>query len=505
MVPGLRIAYVRVLVAAGVCFTPASALAADPDATIDAADVAVEAAKARRDALAEARSLLERAVVLQALGFRQMAIEDLERAGKLVADRGEARQLAAAIGGALGQAYLRVGLADKARHKLDQALAAAREERLLAVVAAALNDLGHLHEAAGRAAEALAAHRESARVAREARLPLVFAAATTSAARLWPAEERAAAAALLEEAETQIAHAPDSREADFARIRIAQAWQALPAGGEDPRPLQRAHALLEAALRAAEARGDALAVSYALGHLGELYAGAGRDSEALALSRRAVFAAQQARADESLYRWSWQSARLLAKTGERDAALAAYRRALAGLQAVRKDLILDLRAGGKSWRNAVGPLFQEFADLLLRRGAHEALPQARLVEARNVIEQLKAVELEDYFQDECVAEQLARQKDIDRIEPRTAVLYPVVLPDRLEMLVGLADGIHQVTLPLTGAALTGEAHGFRRMLEKRTTNQFMPFARRLYAALFAPLEPLLAKSAVDTVVGESGT
>ena len=60
--------------------------------------------------------------------------------------------------------------------------------------------------------------------------------------------------------------------------------------------------------------------------------------------RRAVFAAQQARADESLYRWSWQAARLLEKSGEREAAIAAYRRSLASLQVVRQDLMLELRA-----------------------------------------------------------------------------------------------------------------------------------------------------------------
>jgi len=481
MKPALRRACARCLLAAAACIVPAQAQAQAP---------------APEDPLVEARALLERAGAVQGLGFRQMAIEDLERAAQLVAGstagRTDARALAAAIDGALGQAYLRAGMTDKARQKLEAALVAARAERALAVEAAVLNDLGHLHEAAGKRAEALAAHRDSARAAREARLPLVFAAAATSAGPLWPAADRAAADALLQEAEKLLAGAPDSREADFARIRISQVLQ--------PTSLERAHALLREALRRSEARGDALAASYALGYLADLYAGAGRDAEALALSRRAAYYAQQASADESLYRWSWQSARLLAKAGERDAALAAYRRALTSLQAVRQDLIHDLRAGAKSWRGTVGPLYLEYADQLLRRNAGEILPQARLVEARNTIEQLKAVELEDYFQDECVAGQLARTKDIDRLEARTAVVYPVVLADRVEMLVGLADGIHQVTLAVNGAALTEQTQGFRRMLEKRTTNQYLPFSRRLYTSLFAPLEPLLAKNAIDTVV-----
>lgn len=417
---------------------------------------------------------LARAAEYQALGFRQKAIAELE-AG-LERSPGDA-----GLRGALGQAYLRAGQSAKAEPLLDWALAQARGRRP-AIAAAALNDLGQIRLLQGRRDEARSSFLESAALAREAGDTLILAAAAGNAG-----DE-----ALMEEADRALAAAADGTTIDFARIREGLAWNS--------RSLEKSFAMLDRALRSAQARSDRLVESYAAGHLGELYARQDRPAEALALTRRAVFAAQEARADESLYRWSWQAARLLEKAGEREGAIAAYRRSLASLQAVRQDLILELRASKRSWRETVGPLFLEFAEVLLRRQGAEAAPQPRLVEARNVIEQLKAVELEDYFQDECVAGQLARQKDIDRIEPHTAVLYPIVLPDRLEMLVGMADGIRQVTLPVPADKLTAEVHGFRRLLEKRTTHQYMPFARRLYAALFAPVEPLLAQSAVDTVV-----
>jgi len=485
MIPALARWFARLLSAWALGACCAAALAQSPPA---------------RDPVAQAEAFARQAAEFQALGFRREAIQELERAAGLIAGRGDAGRTAAAILGALGQAYLRVGLADKALPRLQEALALARAERQPALVAAALNDLGQIHASSGRSAEALASYLESTRAAREARAPLVFAAGAANAAVALSASDPAAAAALLEEAEAQLGTATDSREADFARIRGAQAWRGLRLEPSDARLLERPYALLGKALRSAEGRDDALALSYASGHLGELYAAAGREAEALDLTRRAVFAAQGARADESLYRWSWQSARLLARLGERDAALAAYRRALASLQAVRQDMILELRAARRSWRDTVGPLFLELAELLLRRSGSETVPQERLLEARNVVEQLKAVELEDYFQDECVATQLARQKDIDRIAPRTAVLYPIVLPERLEMLVGLADGIHQITLPIAAAELAENARRFRQRLEKRTTSEFMPYARSLYAALFAPLEPLLAAHEVDTIV-----
>jgi CHAT domain-containing protein len=430
----------------------------------------------------EARALAARAAGHQALGFRQRAVQDLEAALALVEKSPGAEALLASVRGALGQAYLRAGNRDKAGEQLEAALKLARERGFMATAAAALNDLGRLHAAAGRPEQALAAWRDSANLARQANAPLTFASAAVNTS----------APELLDEADRLLAVLPDSRESEFARIRLAVAIR--------PSRPQRAAELLRAAFESSSRRGDALVLSWAAGHLGELYALAARDAEALALTRQAVFAAQAARAEESLYRWSWQAGRLLAKAGDRAGAESAYRRALVNLQAVRQDLILELRASGQSWRDTVGPLFLELAELLLRRAPGETVPQPRLVEARNLVEQLKAVELEDYFQDECVAGQLARTKDVDAIEPRTAVLYPIILPERTEMLIGLAGGIRQVTLPTGQAALTELALEFRRRLEKRTTNEFLPFARRLYAALIQPLEPLLAEASVDTIV-----
>ncbi len=434
----------------------------------------------------EARALAARAAEHQALGFRQRAVADLEAALALIEKDTGSAELLASVRGALGQAYLRAGRKEDASQQLEAALGLARERGFTAIAAAALNDLGRLHTAAGQPEQAQAAFRDSAGLARQANAPLTFAAAAVNAA----------APGLLEEADRLLAALPDGvsspREAAFARIRLALALRAQ-------RP-ERAAALLRQVFESSAQRGDALVLSWAAGHLGEIYAGTGRDAEALALTRQAVFAAQAARAEESLYRWSWQAGRLLARAGDRGGAESAYRRALVNLQAVRQDLILELRATGQSWRDTVGPLFLELAELLLRRAPGETLPQPRLAEARNLVEQLKAVELEDYFQDECVAGQLAKTKGVDAIEERTAVLYPVVLPERTEMLIGLAGGIRQVTLPIGQAALTELALDFRRRLEKRTTNEFMPFARRLYAALLQPLEPLLAEIGADTVV-----
>src|SRR5204863_506599 len=78
---------------------------------------------------------------------------------------------------------------------------------------------------------------------------------------------------------------------------------------------------------------------------------------------------------------------------------------------------------------------------------------ALMREARDTIEQLKETELKDYFRDSCVATFPGRQQSIDRVAPGAAVLYPISLPDRVELLVSIGQEQRQFTIPVTETAL----------------------------------------------------
>jgi CHAT domain-containing protein len=112
------------------------------------------------------------------------------------------------------------------------------------------------------------------------------------------------------------------------------------------------------------------------------------------------------------------------------------------------------------------PLYMEFSDLLLRRAAVDPGHAPPLIrEARDTLEALKASELQDYFRDSCVASFEARRQSITAIAPGSAVLYPIALPDRLELLVSFGDEQRQVTVPVTATVLQREVQNFRELLE----------------------------------------
>jgi CHAT domain-containing protein len=151
----------------------------------------------------------------------------------------------------------------------------------------------------------------------------------------------------------------------------------------------------------------------------------------------------------------------------------------------------------------VGPVFFELVDLLLATApdpADAAGYQARLNEAREMLEKLKAAELRDYFRDECVDAIQAKVESLDEVARSAIVIYPVVLPARLELLLTFPSGMRRATVPVRAEALTAEVRELRALLEKRTTQQFLPHAQQVYDWLVRPFAAELAGLETDTLV-----
>jgi CHAT domain-containing protein len=101
-----------------------------------------------------------------------------------------------------------------------------------------------------------------------------------------------------------------------------------------------------------------------------------------------------------------------------------------------------------------------------------------------------------------VAEIEAREIDIDAVsrETRAAVVYPILLPDRTELLVSLPSGIERHIVPIGAAAMEREVAAFQRALVDRTSFAYREPAQRLHEWLVAPYAPRLAEEQIATLV-----
>ncbi len=453
----------------------------------------------------QSQALAQAAQASESLGQINQALQQLELSLTLAQQTGDRTKIAGLME-SLGRTYLAARKPDAAEQYLTQALSMAQAAADRRLIAAIHNDLGIVHIAKQQDTDALASFTTSAREAQAAGdRPLTVRAYINAARMALKLNQPDNARNWLDLAFDSLKDFEPSHDKAMGLIQVGLGYQQLRASMPTmnaPLLLRAAGVLLEATT-VAEQIGDARTRSYADGYLGHLYETEYRYDEALHLTRRAVFSAQSANAPESLFRWEWQLGRVLATTGKLDEAIVSYGHADTTLRPIRLEVAAVGGADSLVGEDSVRALYFELADLLLQRASLAAEPQAAeqyLLAARDAIETYKATELRDYFQDDCVDTLQARITKLDTLTAGTAVVYPIVFADRLELLVSLPSGLKRLSIPVSSAMLTQEVRAFRKTVEKRTTREYLPHAQQLYAWLIRPLEPDLASFRISTLV-----
>ena len=452
-------------------------------------------------------ALIRLSEAYQSLGRYRTAAIRLDQAKALAAGRDDPL-LSIQILWRSGSLYQAGGQHAEAERSLQEALKRAKTLPQAALTAAILNDLGNLAASQGKFADALAAYNESFQTAQAAQVKLLAATSLVNAARVsLPLKQYRESKQRLDEAAGLLRGLEPSHEQISAFITVGLTYAKLRAFlVELNRDLTLAsfQALHEAA-RAADQLDDRRASSFAWGYLGKLYEDERRYAEALDVTQQAILMGQQAAAPEALYRWQWQAGRLLKGLGRPKEAIDAYRQAIVAVQSIRPEVSAALAEDqpDASFRETVGAVYFELADLLLRGSERDADPQhqeAVLREARDTVELFKVAELQDYFQDDCVQAARSHATGLEQVSKTAAVIYPIMLQDRLEILVSLPSGMVRKTVPVGAEALTEEIRAFRDFLEKRSTREYLSHAKKLYGWLIQPIEPLWADAGIDTLV-----
>lgn len=450
-------------------------------------------------------ALVQAAEADLALGRHANAFAELQSALEL-AKKTDNASLIATVSATLGNAYGLAGRPAEAEQMLKSSIDIATKANDFGTAASALNNLGNLLAWQHRFAGGVDAYERAVEAAEKAgdNDIVVRASANLARARLNDGRYNEAAR-WLAHAQEKINALESTHDRAYALISIGRLYAKLseapgPASGDMQR---RAFTAFTDAVATAESINDQRALSYALGYMGELYEKAKRYDQAQQLTQQAVLAAQRVDAPAALYRWYWQTGRLLNAQGNTEAAIVAYQNAVSILQTIRQDLTTGYGGAGVSFRETVGPVYFELADLLLQRSGQISDPaqvKQNLVDARDAVESLKGAELEDYFQDDCVARLRAKTTGIDQLAPQTAAIYPIILPDRTELLVSTPEGLKRFTAKVDADTLTKEVRAFRQLLEKRTTHQYLPHAHKLYGWIIGPVESELARQHIDTLV-----
>jgi CHAT domain-containing protein len=211
--------------------------------------------------------------------------------------------------------------------------------------------------------------------------------------------------------------------------------------------------------------------------------------------------AQSINAPDIAYRWQWQLGRLLNAQGKTESAITAYDSAVKTLESLRSDLATINPDVQFSFRDSIEPVYRELVGLLLQNKGGET-DQKNLRQARELIESLQQAELINFFREDCLN---ATAVQIDQIDPEAAVIYPIILKDRVAVVLSRPKAeLRLYTSPATSEQID---ETLKQLLDGITIprlqlsrKNFLAPSKQLYDWLIKPAEKDLAASQAKTLV-----
>ena len=236
-----------------------------------------------------------------------------------------------------------------------------------------------------------------------------------------------------------------------------------------------------------------------LDSLADSYEQQGNYNQALVLTEKASTMADVIDLEPLLINIEWRKARLYQRQQRDDEALTAFGKAVDNIQAVRMDIPVEYHDGKSSFRETLEPVYLGYAYQLLKKARYQDgnTKQQTLLLARKTVEQIKQTEMEDFLGGRCLVEGLKRN-ELEAIDESAAILYPIILPDRLEILLSIGQQVHQYSSPISKDSINDEAIALAEAL--RNGSNYRKSAQNLYQWIIAPIEKQLSSANIKTLV-----
>jgi len=430
-------------------------------------------------------SAITRGVQLRLLGHLDLSINALTHAAALATTEQQRMRLSGELGASLQQAR-RLDLA-MLQIETAHGLATGAQRALYAL------DLGNISVLLKQPIQAQRHYAEAQQLAGN---DFVRLSAALNLARGSPESAGLERLALLFD-DIGKSSAPD---AERAALYLNLGHQAQAAGQAG---LALAYQSLEQARRLSLHGAQARLQLESLDGLALLYQQQQRHAEALALTQQALEQAALMPASaiaDVLMALESRQGRLFTLLGQPSRALAAYQRAADQAELLRPDLPIEFEDGRSSFRQTLEPIYLGLVDALLTAADAQsaAASENYLRRALDATELLKQAEMQDYLGDRCTVDTV-KGGSATVIAPETAVLYPIIFPDRVELLLQTQDSIARFGSRVAGALVRSTASSLAKDLRNGELD-FVRQSRQLYDWLLRPLESFLTAHQINTLV-----
>lgn len=446
------------------------------------------------DEIGRLGSQINQAQALQSLGLYRRAQTLLQQIAIEIEAQSD-RTLKIAGLRSLGIALQVTGDLNHARDVLQQSLKISQQLNLPEESSITLFSLGNISKALAETETAIAFYQQAATITAQPLLKIEIQ--LNQLGLLIATEKWQQANHLLSQIEASITKltAQPSRRLIYAEVNLAKHLIDLSQNNSlttDPK------ILLEKAIAQAQQLQDTKAQSYALGILGHWYEQQQQWSNGRESSQQALYLAQISNDRYLNYQWQWQLGRLLAQENDYAGAIASYSAAVNALESLRSDLVLTNIDLQYSFRDRVEPVYRELVRLLLQPENDRPISQGNLIQARDTIESLQLAELNDFFREACLD---ATPTPIENVDSQAAVIYPIILRDRLDVIVSLpGKPLRHYSTQIAEAELEAEIEQLRQTVVIRSQRMFRQPAQNLYNLLIRPALEDLVDSQIETLV-----
>ena len=242
------------------------------------------------------------------------------------------------------------------------------------------------------------------------------------------------AKSLIPQVKQKIDTLPPSRSSIEARLHLAHAMMQINKKNNTT-SLREIADNLAVAVREAKTLSHPRLQADALISLGNIYEQSQQWQESETLTQQALQLAQQVKANDITYRSQWQLGRILKARGETQRAIDVYQQAVSSIKSLRADLASASPDVQFSFRDEVEPIHRQLVSILIKSNQKDNLKKAR-----DIIEALQLVELDNFFREACLN---ANPAQIDKVDETAAVIYPIILEDELAIITSLPKSNNQ--------------------------------------------------------------
>ncbi|MBD2567358.1 CHAT domain-containing protein [Anabaena lutea] len=448
---------------------------------------------------------INQAQALQALGLYRREISLLQNLTEDLQKQPDSLVKAASFRN-LGEALALAGDIEQAKKHLQQSLEIGQKLQSAETIATAYLSLGNLAYIPGSKSEqkktALAYYKKA--VVSSTIATSKIPSQLNHLRLLIELEQWSAAQALYPEIQSQIANLPLGRSAIYAQVNLAQRLLEMRQKFPELNP-ETIGKILAVARQQAQQLQDIRSESFVLGNLGHLYELSQQWSIAQDLTKQALNLSQSIQAPDIAYRWYWQLGRILCQgkpqcnqQGDITGAIAAYQQAFNTLQNIRSDLIATNKNVQFSFRETVEPVYRRLVDLLLQSSTPS---QENLIQARNVIEALQVAKLQNYLQQACEDTKLEIDKVIDFQDQTSAVIYAIILDDRLEVILKRPNQkLSHYATPPQQKIKEVVSRLYENLQEEGSYEELQQDGQKVYNWLIQPIEKELKESKIKNLI-----